>query len=171
MKVNKEKESLVSYEYLKSILKYDPENGIFTWLVSRGGTKIGDIAGSTGSHGYVHIQICRKIYKAHRLAFLYMKGDWPEYAIDHINGIKNDNRFCNLREASCSDNQKNRGVRKHSTTGVTGVYLNKITGKYYPYIMIDDKNAYPKCDGTYDDAVRVRKEAEIKHYGEFRYQG
>ena len=105
---------MIDQNYLKSILIYNPETGIFTWrhrhdADKRWNTRYANkIAGSTDSNGYIQIHINKKLFMAHRLAFLYMTGEHPREFIDHINGIRNDNRWENLRNASHSENQQNQ---------------------------------------------------------------
>jgi len=93
------------------LLTYDPYTGLFTWLVDAYSNKVkGKIAGSI-KEGYINISIDRKLYRAHRLAWLYVNGVFPS-EIDHINRVKSDNRICNLREVSRSENCQNRSTSK-----------------------------------------------------------
>lgn len=110
--------------YLKSVLNYDPETGVFTWLVrpARSKTAIGAEAGCINAGpGYRFIKLRGVQYYSHRLAWLYMTGAFPPADIDHVNGDRLDNRFCNLREATRQQNCANRSVGRNSTTGVKGV--------------------------------------------------
>lgn len=99
---------MLSAERLRSVLDYSPETGVFLWKI-RCGTKypVGSIAGSKERAGYIKIGVDRRVYKAHRLAYLYMTGGWPKEDIDHINEIKDDNRWLNLRNANDSQNKAN----------------------------------------------------------------
>lgn len=105
-------------EKLREILRYNPETGGLTWAVDRGSNfnkmKAGSIAGSVKSHGYVAIKINGQLYKAHRLAWYLGTGVWPDPAleVDHINQVKGDNRLCNLRLVTRSENQKNVAQRR-----------------------------------------------------------
>lgn len=106
-------------------LKYDPETGSFTRIKATGYRlqwKAGAPVGRVGSKGYVGITLDKQHYKAHRVAWAIMTGAWPTDEIDHINGVKNDNRWCNLREATRSQNVWNtrRGVNNKS--GYKGVH-------------------------------------------------
>lgn len=110
------------------LYRYDPETGLFTHAKDkRAGrgmviAKAGDVAGSLDQKGYVKFKIAGKNIKAHRLAWLLMTGDLPKGEIDHINGIKGDNRWVNLRDVSPSVNRQNiRKARADSATGVLGV--------------------------------------------------
>ena len=120
----------ITQSELKEILNYSPETGVFTWLVSAGTKKAGDIAGTISSEGYIHISINSKKYSAHRLAFLYMTGSIPEKQIDHICGIRTDNRWDQLREATQNENQKNTNRRKDNSTGFKGVGFHKASKKF-----------------------------------------
>ena len=94
---------------LKENLFYDPFTGIFTRRISNcNKVKIGDTAGSMDGNGYILININGKSYRAHRLAWLYMTEKMPEELIDHKNGVRHDNRFCNLREATHNQNLQNQ---------------------------------------------------------------
>lgn len=117
-----ETSNLLTQSHLQELLHYNPETGIFTWLVSRSRTRAGEIADYVNNRGYVRIRICSVEYLAHRLAWLYMTGGWPKDQIDHINGIRNDNRWANLREADRFINQQNqRKPRPNNVTGFLGV--------------------------------------------------
>lgn len=117
---------MITQEYLKSILSYDPLTGLWLWIVDKGKKiKSGNKAGKIDKLGYAVIQIDNKSYFAHRLAFLYMIGRFPINLVDHINRIKNDNIWINLREATASQNQRNVIRRIDNKIGVKGVYKNK----------------------------------------------
>ena len=87
----------INQRQLKEILEYNPNTGDFIWLnpTSRRINK-GDLAGED-SQGSINITINKKAYRANRLAWLYMKGEWPAYDVKYINGIKDDNRWANLK--------------------------------------------------------------------------
>jgi hypothetical protein len=114
---------------LRDFLLYDPVTGIFTWKQRAAKCiHIGDIAGNVDKIGYVTIGIKKKIYKAHRLAWLYTHGNWPVGLIDHINGIKSDNKLTNLRVVDETGNSENiRQPNKRNKSGFLGViwYQNK----------------------------------------------
>jgi hypothetical protein len=113
----------LTQERLKELLHYHPALGIFTWLVRAGSrASVGKIAGSLDNKGYVRINLSGIRYRAHRLAWLYMTGEWPTDQIDHINGVRNDNYWDNLREATNSTNMQNqRRAMRHNKTGFLGV--------------------------------------------------
>lgn len=141
---------LVTLERLKELLAYDPATGIFTWKIRRRNQiRPGTIAGkSVNDEGYHKIFIDAKSYSAHRLAWFYMTGLWPNF-VDHINGIKTDNRFANLRDVSNSENQQNqRKAHKHNLSGFLGV-SSKGIGQFSANIRLNGKQHYL---GTYPTA-------------------
>lgn len=112
---------------LKSLMAYDKDTGVFTWMVNRQGhAKAGSLAGTIStSTGYLDLFIAGRRYGAHRVAWLYEHGKFPEGEIDHINGIRDDNRIENLRDVSTGVNRQNqRKAHKGSRTGVLGVRPN-----------------------------------------------
>lgn len=162
---------MISQEELKRRLNYDAETGVFTWLNHNGGRiKSGDIAGGIDGKGYAHIRINNKRPKAHRLAWLYMTGSFPYKQIDHINGIKTDNRFCNLRLATQSENKINTPLYKNNSSGFKGVYFHKASGKWNVQIRLNGKN---KNLGYFDSpevASNIYISCAKLHHGEF-YNG
>jgi hypothetical protein len=112
--------SKINQDELKKLLFYDHHTGEWFWIVNKSNIKIGEKAG-TPTNGYLQIQINKTIYKGHRLALLYMTGKFPDGHIDHINHIGLDNRWCNLRQVSRSENMKNMSLSKSNTSGYSGV--------------------------------------------------
>lgn len=130
-------------ERMKELLSYDPETGLFRWKVTRGGPrKAGDIAGTSAS--YIHLTFDGKTYYAHRLAWLYMTGEWPKGEIDHIDGDKKNNRFANLRDVSRSVNVQN--VRRR------GVHFAKKLGRWTAQIVSNGRNVHLGSYATEDEA-------------------
>lgn len=114
-------ENCLSPERLKTLLSYNPLTGDFFWASSNSPrVKAGERAGSF-TQGYMNIQVDGKLYRAHRLAWLYMSGCWPESGIDHINGDSTDNRIANLREANQSQNTANAKRKVTCKSGFKGV--------------------------------------------------
>ena len=150
---------------LKEALHYSPDTGIFTRRKDGGGAKVGDIAGCTNNvNGYIQIGVKGKLYLAHRLAWLYMTGEWPKDQIDHINRVRNDNRWENIRDVSRAGNRRNQKLDKRNTSGTCGVYWHKTERKWHAIIGV---NGEPKHLGSFeckDDAISTRKAAE-KEYG------
>lgn len=131
---------LLSHERLLELLAYDPLTGKFSWNATRGKRfKAGDTAGSINAKGYVAMTVDGHRHFGHRLAWFYCFGKWPEgnLQIDHINGIKDDNRISNLRLVTPSQNKQNtHGPRRDNASGFTGVKFNKSCGKYEANIRI-----------------------------------
>jgi len=155
------KMKVLSVEVLKENLHYEPTTGLFTWVKGRSGTKIGNIAGTLNKDGYINIKINCKRYKAHRLAWLYVNGSMPESLIDHINGNKNDNRICNLREATQKQNMRNQSnPQKGNKSGYLGVSFKKEGSKYAANIRINGKNKHLGYFAAAKDAHEVYLKAK-----------
>lgn len=154
----------ITQENLKNIIKYDRDTGVFIWKSAVSNhISVGDIAGTVDKNGYIVLMIKGKNYLAHRLAFLYVAGYWPENEIDHINKIRDDNRWCNLREVSRSCNMRNSSIRKDNVSGVTGVSFDKKRKKWRVRITNNKKEIFIGYFKNLHDAVRARFEAEIKY--------
>ena len=109
----------------------------------------------------------RQYYRMHRLIMGVGEYDRGNNEVDHINGIRSDNRKCNLRIVSHSDNMKNVGISARNTSGYKGVGFNKYNGTWTAYIKINKKWTTLGTYSTYEEALSVRKEAEKEYYGEF----
>lgn len=133
----------VSQSDLKRLLRYDPETGVFTWLVKpwKGRVNVGDTAGTVRPDGYVIIRIAQRRYRAHRLAFLYMTGEMPPSEVDHIDGNRGNNAWLNLRPAEPFENQQNKSIRRDNKSGYAGVsrYRN---GGWQAHIKLQGRNIY-----------------------------
>ena len=147
---------MLTQERLKQALKYDPETGVFTWAESGRGRKIGRQAGGLTHEGYLRITVDQQEYKAHRLAWLYVHGEWPKQVIDHINRDRSDNRIANLRDVSSMENSNNHGGYSTNSSGHTGVCWNKNEGKWQAYLG----RKYLGLYAAISDAVSARKMAE-----------
>lgn len=125
-------DSKFDIETLRRHLDYDPATGLFAWKLQKSSrAKVGQIAGSANHDGYWIIGFMWKRYAAHRLAWFYMHGEWPAGELDHINGDRADNRMCNLRLASHSENMQNlRKASRRNATGLLGVTYLEYWGKW-----------------------------------------
>lgn len=156
----------LTQEYLKSILQYNSDTGLWYWLANKYQPKlVGTQAGTITDKGYINITIKTKKYKAHRLAFLYMTGEWPEIDVDHENTIKHDNRWINLRQAEVAQNNYNYGVKITNQLETKGVYLYR--GRFRAQIQIDKVKIFLGSFGTLDEAKKAHDDAAIKFQGEF----
>lgn len=157
---------------LKELFSYDAETGVFRRLCAPGKRSdlSGEVAGSKYGQGYLHINVDGRKYKAHRLAWLYVYGLWPNGRLDHRNLQKDDNRIDNLREATCSQNEQNKPLRSNNTSGITGVYWNKCAQKWQAYIKFSGRVRYLGIFEALADAVTARRSAEKSLFGEFAPQ-
>jgi hypothetical protein len=132
---------MITQERLKELLHYDQHTGLFTWVKSPNRfMKLGDIAGSNAS-GYLKTRIDGCYYMNHRLAFLYMNGSFPKDMVDHINGVRNDNRWTNLRDATRQMNGQNRRRAENiNKSGLLGVVTFR--NKWVARIRANGKNLY-----------------------------
>lgn len=130
---------------LKEYLSYDIESGVFTWIKPcNKRMKIGERAGSLNGEGYIQIGINKRSYLAHRLAFIYIGCELDDSEIDHINGIKTDNRIINLRNVSKSKNLQNqrKNHRNNKSSGLLGVSWHKGASKWQAHIRTDNKRIH-----------------------------
>lgn len=156
-------------ERLREILHYDPETGVFTWAVRIARcVQQGWVAGGVSNFGYRIIRVDKITYVGHRLAWLYMTGEWPTDEIDHRNGIRDDNRWVNLREATAKQNRENRNKAPSNTSGVRGVTWDKARGKWHPLIKHHGKMIHLGRFDSFDDAVAARKNAEQQYFTHHR---
>lgn len=149
----------MTQDELKSILHYEPETGVFTWINS------GLVANSICPLGYRRIKYKKKTYKQHRLAWLYMTGNMPKEFIDHINHIRHDNRWCNLREATNSQNQHNRIKPKTNTkSGLIGAGWNDTAKLWMSSITINKVKINLGYFKTKESAHEAYIEAKRKYH-------
>lgn len=151
-----------SIEQLRAFIAYDPETGIFTAVKARARVHVGKVLGLKDKSGYLHIVLNQVHYYAHRLAWLFMTGDWPEDYVDHINGVKADNRWANLRAATNGQNQQNRKLRSDSVSGLKGVSRRTSTS-WAARIAGGHLGCFP----TPEEAHAAYMKAAREQYGEF----
>lgn len=157
---------MLTQERLKEVFNYDQLSGEFSNLSDRStNSKKGDISG-TNSRGYLVIYLDKKLYFAHRLAWLYVTGEMPSNHIDHINGIKNDNRFANLRDITNAINTQNtRNARPcNQSTKMLGATIDKRRGTFRAQIKLNGKNIYLGDYPTAELAHSAYVEAKRKHH-------
>jgi len=128
---------------LKKVLKYDPETGVFTWKIRKANRiKIGDHAGRLTQCGYESIRIDGRDYLSHKLAWLYVYGEWPTLEIDHRDGLKSNNRITNLREATRIQNSRNSKTSSSNTSGFKGVHWKSKIKKWAATITFNRKKQH-----------------------------
>lgn len=157
----------LNWEDLVYRLHYDPDTGNFKWKNPTNiRIKPGDLAGNPHWKGYLVIGLHQKLYSAHRLAWFYMTGEWPNYEVDHINGIRDDNRWLNLRLATKNQNHYNERLRINNTTGEKGVTFHPQSGKWRARTQKDGVR-YTSLHNHWWQAVKeVRRRREWLH-GEY----
>lgn len=161
---------MITQEYLKSILEYNIDTGDFTWKVKKSfRTIIGSIAGTLHHSGYRNILINRKSYISHRLAFLYVYGNFPILEIDHINGIKDDNRLENLRECTRQQNSFNKAKPIRNSSGYKGVSWHKSANKYIAQYTLHGKSNYIGLYNTAEEASKAYQAKAKQIQGIFYY--
>lgn len=167
----------ITPELLRQLLRYEPETGKLFWkprtqdmFQDRKKTKEHECNMWNSSNagreaftardfkGYAYGKVFNLMLKAHRAAWAIHSGRHPEHQIDHINGIPDDNRLCNLREASSKQNSMNRGMTKANKSGVVGVHFVKDSGKWRAAIRIDRRGVHIGYFGTIEEAAKARQE-------------
>ena len=162
---------MLTQEELKKFLDYDMETGIFTWKIKRKRVNAGDIAGTCKLNGYLQIMINYKFYLCHRLAWLYIYGEFPNGILDHIDGNRANNKIFNLRQATSRQNNINAKLSKRNTSGVKGVYWHTQNKKWYAQININGKNKHIGFFNDIDSAKKSVMETREKYHGEFANHG
>jgi hypothetical protein len=119
------------------------------------------------SHGYLECKVKQKLIRLHRFITNATQGT----DVDHKDGNKLDNRKNNLRVCTHQQNCCNIKGYSHNTSGVTGVYYDKVNDKWCAKIKVNDKNIWLGRHKTFNEAVKVRKEAEERYFGEFQNKG
>lgn len=161
---------MVSAELLRSLLQYDPETGLFTWIrvaSPQSRVSVGDIAGCVDSRGYVVITIGGRQYRAHRLAWLWINGAWPSSEIDHIDVNPSNNRWANLRLASPSTNGANKRRSSNNKSGFKGVSFHARDRKWRSQICVAGHRIHLGDFATAEAAHAAYIAAANKHFHEF----
>ena len=156
---------MLTQKRLKELFFYDENCGDFVRIKkTTNSVNIGDVAGTKNFYGYLQINVDGKIYKNHRLAWLYVHGYMPNFDIDHINRSKTDNRIKNLRLVTTSQNQQNSGRRSDNTSGFKGVSLHKKSGKWTARIKIENKYKHLGLFETKEKAYETYVDFALKNH-------
>lgn len=141
--------NLAPVEFIRSVMDFNPDTGKFLWKPRTDVNQVWNsrYAGTPAldtmlTIGYMSGTLLRKRYLAHRVAWAYYYGSWPESEIDHINMVRHDNRISNLRPASKSENMCNRGKQSNNTSGFKGVSFHKATGKWDARICVNNNKKF-----------------------------
>ncbi len=160
---------MITQNRLQEILNYNPETGIFTWKIRQGFPKERQ-AGHKRPNGYRAIMVDGKIYYSHRLAWLFVHGELPPF-LDHKNQIRSDNTILNLRVATRSDNECNKGKTIANHSGVRGVSMMSQSGKFKAVVYKNKKAFRLGSFSSLEDAAEAVRIAKIFHHGEFANHG
>lgn len=156
-----------SQSELRKILDYDPVTGhLIRKVKTSNNTKVGERAGWKTANGYRAISIFGKQHLEHRLIYLWMTGAFPQNNVDHINQIKDDNRWNNLRLATKSQNEGNTPLRKNNKSGHKCVCWDSSRSKW---LVVVAKKFIGRHTNK-DEAISVAKKELKKHYGEFSFE-
>ena len=156
---------MLTQSKLKELLHYSPDTGVFIWVSDcNNNIKIGELAGCVNPSGYVNIVIFGRSYKAHRLSWLFMTGVFPSDQIDHINRVRYDNRWSNLRSVSRLENSRNKNLYIKNKSGVSGVCPPKgKVKKWRTFITVNTVQIHLGYFVDRFEAICARKSAEIKY--------
>lgn len=158
----------LTFDYVNSELRYEPETGLLFRKIKRGGYNWLIPAGTLRPNGYIQLKLSGKLFRAHRIAWLLSTGKWPQEQIDHINGDRKDNRFLNLREATNRENGRNRvKSNKGNISGILGVSFSKSANKWNARIRIGEKEKNLGYFTNLNEAKIVRQSAEKEYFGDF----
>lgn len=158
---------MLTAERLREVLHYNPLTGVFTWLVQRKRARRGAVAGTPNGQGYRKIRIDGRPYRAARLAWFYVHGRWPVNKIDHINTIRDDDRLCNLREATDNQSAQNQKRHRDSTHDLKGVYWSSRELKWWAKISVDGRCIRLGRFATAEEAHAAYCAAARQYHGEF----
>lgn len=163
---------VLTQQQLRDILSYNPKTGVLIWRQRENIPKewntrwAGKVAGSVNSAGYLIITLnTNERYLVHRIIWLLMTGKWPKNEIDHVDNNRINNRWENLREATRIENSRNRPFE--TSSGVIGVSWHKQRNKWRARITVNRKEIHLGYFLNFNEAVKVRKDAENKYFGEF----
>jgi hypothetical protein len=162
--INYSRRARITADALRAEFFYNPETGIFTTKASRKGRIVGRPCLFANREGYVMVPLWGRAYAAHRLAWVYMTGSWPETELDHINGVRDDNRWSNLRASTRQENMQNRhNPNRNSAVGLIGVDIVG-SGHYRARIRVGGKNVSLGCYKTKEEAYSAYLSAKRKYH-------
>ena len=149
--------------YVREMFDFDTETGNLFRKEGRSGCTLGNVAGGDDGKGYIAITVDGFAYKAHRLVWLHHYGEWPDGPLDHINGVKTDNRLSNLRLVTQLINLRNQKLRSNNSSGVCGVCWDKACNKWRAAIFVKYKYKHLGLFEDKEDAIEARKQAEFAY--------
>lgn len=158
----------ITQSQVARLLSYNAETGVFTWIKRRCGVRAFSTAGAVDPKtGYIRIKINGALYQAHRLAWLYVHGKNPTDQIDHIDRDRRNNRISNLREATQSENLRNKSIYRSNSSGFRGVHWHKQHRKFAAVISISGRRKHLGLFNTAAEASAAYSESASRLFGEF----
>jgi hypothetical protein len=158
----------LTQERLQEVLHYDPASGEFRWRVrKKGNLRAGDIAGTRMRSDYWCIHVDGRTYRAHQLAWLYMKGEWGRPLIDHCDGNPFNNRWRNLRLSTRSNNGADQARNRSNTSGFKGVIPDRRSGRWVAKIAKQRRRYHLGSFATAEEAHQVHAAAARLLFGQF----
>ena len=156
-------------KYIVEKLSYNPETGLVSWKSGPASYRAGSIAGNLRPDGYIDIRVDGRLIRAHRIAWFLHHGRWPIHQIDHMNGIRNDNRIENLRECTPRQNSQNSIKRTRSngasyTSSLVGVSWSNRRNRWIAQMRINGPNTYLGSYKSEQEAYQAYLDAKIKHH-------
>jgi hypothetical protein len=168
------KESLITPEFVRATIDYDPATGRMVWKwretdCGAGWNKrcAGKEAGCVNALGYTQLSLRNVKILGHRAAFCHYHGRWPKGRLDHKDGDRTNNRIDNLREATDSENAFNKRLMSNNKSGHAGVWWIDRVKKFHVYITVNRKRINLGYVADYDEACALRRAAAYKYFGEF----
>lgn len=149
---------MLTQQRLQELFTYDPDTGLFERKIRRGPAPAGAIASRKNRDGYCRTSVDGEEYLCHRLAFLYMTGTMPVEEVDHINHVRDDNRWINLRQVSRGENCTNKARYRNSSRPAPGVAFRD--GSWIATIWKDSKPIHIGSFVRLDDAIHARRKAQ-----------
>jgi hypothetical protein len=164
--------SILTKDYVANLLEYNPETGELRRKISRSSNaRVGQIVGTIRPDGYLSVMINGCRYQAHRVAWLLAHGEWPDDVVDHVNGIKTDNRISNLRACSQSENVMNAKTRSNNTSGVKGVCWHKAKNAWHASVCARGRRVFGGYHKNLEDAKRAVMSLREQLHREFSNHG
>lgn len=157
----------ITQSRLRELVSYDPLTGHLTYLRDIGGRRAGERCGWLHKRGWRYLSVDGGTYRAARLIWFYMTGEWPEVLVDHENRVRDDDRWVNLRLANNAQNGRNATLSKRNTSGTKGVGWHGRLGKWYASIRVDRRLIHLGYFHDIDSAAAARRAAELKYFGDF----
>lgn len=157
----------VPIEELRRCLVYCPESGIITWNVRRQAVRLGMIAGRPNSKGHVQVKVGGKLILAHRIAFALMTGEYPTKWVDHINGVRDDNRWVNLRLVDVYQSRANSALSSRNLSGCSGVHWVTSKARWRAVFRHRKLRYYAGSFSTLDEAIQAYRVMAARVLGEY----